>query len=56
MRLCVPIPCFFKDVDFSDAIKTVADMGFDAIETYNWKHLDLNDVKKTLDQTFDREF
>jgi len=51
MRLCVPIPCFFKNVDMCDAIRTVADLGFDAIETYKWKDLDLNAVKKTLDQT-----
>lgn len=51
MRLCVPIPCFFKNVDFCDAIKTVKELGFDAIETYNWKNLDQNAVKKTLDET-----
>ena len=51
MRLCVPIPCFFKNVDFCEAIKTVASLGYDAIETYRWKDLDLDKVKATLDET-----
>ncbi len=51
MRLCVPIPCFFKNTDFCDAIRKVAELGFDAIETYNWKNLDLEAVRETLDET-----
>ncbi len=53
MRLCVPIPCFFKgkDVDFCDAIRTVAELGFDAVETYGWKNLDTDAVRRTLDET-----
>ena len=51
MRLCVPIPCFFKSVDFCDALRTVASLGYDAVETYNWRSLDLDRVKKTLDET-----
>lgn len=51
MRLCVPIPCFFKNTDFCDAIRRVAELGFDAIETYNWKNLDLEAVRATLDET-----
>ena len=51
MRLCVAIPCFFKDVDFCDAIKKVAELGYDAVETYKWKELDLDEVKRTLDET-----
>lgn len=51
MRLCVPIPCFFKNTDFCDAIRKVAELGFDAIETYNWKNLDLEAVRATLDET-----
>ena len=51
MRLCVPIPCFFKNVDFCEAIKTVASLGYDAIETYRWQGLDLDKVKSTLDET-----
>ena len=51
MRLCVPIPCFFKNVDFCEAIKTVASLGYDAAETYRWKDLDLDKVKATLDET-----
>ena len=51
MRLCVPIPCFFKNVDFCEAIKTVASLGYDAVETYRWKGLDLDKIKATLDET-----
>ena len=50
MRLCVPIPCFFGNIDFCDAIRKVAALGYDAIETYNWKGLDLDKVKNTLDE------
>lgn len=51
MKLCVPVPCFFKGVDFCEAIETIASLGFDAAETYNWKSLDLPSVKRTLDST-----
>ena len=47
MRLCVPIPCFFGGMDFCDAIKRVSELGFDAVETYNWKQLDLGRVRET---------
>lgn len=39
MRICVPIPCFFGGMDFADAIGRVADLGFNAVETYSWKNL-----------------
>ena len=29
MRLCVPIPCFFKNIPFEDAIYRVKELGFD---------------------------
>lgn len=53
MRLCVPIPCFFKskEWDFCDAVKQVAKLGYDAIETYHWNMLDLDAVKSTLEDT-----
>ncbi len=51
MRLCVPIPCFFGDMDFSDAIRKVGELGFDAAETYNWKTLDLEAVKNACDES-----
>ena len=50
MRLCVAIPCFFRELDFCDAIREVAKIGYDAVETYNWKALDLDRVKTTLDE------
>lgn len=51
MRLCVPVPCFFKDIPFQDAIYRIKDLGFDAAETYNWKNLDIDAVRKALDDT-----
>lgn len=51
MRLCVPVPCFFRDTDFVEAIYKIKELGYDAAETYNWKNLDLDAVKKALDDT-----
>ena len=31
MRICVPVPCFFGNMDFCEAIEKIADLGFDAI-------------------------
>lgn len=47
MRYCVPIPCFFGKEDFSESVKKVAHLGFDAVETYNWKQLDFDKVNGT---------
>ena len=51
MRMCIPIPCFFGGMDFCDAIRKVKELGFDAIETYAWKHLDKEAVKRTCEET-----
>lgn len=51
MRFCVAVPCFFKGVDFCDALRQIAALGYDAAETYLWKNLDLDAVKQTLDET-----
>ena len=53
MRLCVVVPCFFgsKSIDFCDAIRQIAALGYDAVETYHWKELDLDTVRSTLLQT-----
>ena len=48
MRICVPVPCFFGNMDFCEAIEKIADLGFDAIETYNWKNLDLDKVRAAM--------
>lgn len=50
MRICVPIPLFFKG-DFADAIYKVHALGFDAVETYHWKELDFDAVKAACDAT-----
>ena len=51
MRLCVPIPCFFKDGDFAAAIRRVKALGYDAAETYNWKNLDFDAVRAACEET-----
>lgn len=50
MRLCVPVPCFFGDMEFCDAIRTIGELGFDAAETYGWQHLNLEKVHDTCQE------
>ncbi len=50
MKLCVAIPCFFGNDDFCSAIRSCAELGYSAVETYQWEHLDLDKVKMTLDE------
>lgn len=51
MRLCVPIPIFFRNVAFHDAVYRVKEMGFDAVETYDWRSLDLDAVRAACEDT-----
>lgn len=47
MHFCIPIPCFFGAMDFCEALRTVASLGFDTAETYDWKVLELEKVRAT---------
>ena len=51
MRLCVPVPCFFGDMELSTAIQKVRALGFDAAETYEWRGQDLDAVKNACAET-----
>lgn len=51
MKLCVPVPCFFKKIPFEKAIERIAFLGFGYAETYRWKDLDLSLVARALEQT-----
>ncbi len=51
MRICVPVPCFFRNVPFVDAIRTIGQLGFDAAETYNWTSLDLDAVRAACQES-----
>ena len=51
MRICIPVPCFFRNFDFCDSIRKISELGFDAAETYDWKSLDLEAVKNTCKET-----
>ena len=51
MRLCVPVPCFFNDREFVKALETIGSLGYDAAETYVWKHLDLDEVGAAVKST-----
>ena len=52
MRLCVPIPCFFgNSPDFAGNIRKAASLGYTAVETYNWKSLNFEEIKSALADT-----
>lgn len=51
MRFCVPIPCFFKTESFPEAVRKVKELGYDAVELYDWKSLDLAECKKVCEET-----
>lgn len=51
MRLCVPIPCFFHEMDFVSSLYKVRELGFDAAETYNWRGLDLDRIREACLET-----
>lgn len=51
MRLCVPVTCFFGDMDFCDALREIARLGFDCAETYNWKKLNLDSVRAVVEES-----
>lgn len=51
MRLCVPIPCFFKTETFPEAVRKAGALGYDAVEIYNWKSLDLAECRKVCQET-----
>jgi len=51
MKLGVAIPFFFEGKDFCEAIRIVASLGYDTVETYQWEELDLDAVKAALDET-----
>lgn len=46
MRFCVPIPCFFKHCSFEEAIRQIAELGFDAAETYAWPKESPEEVRR----------
>ena len=51
MRLCVPVPCFYGKMDFSEAIRKIGSLGFDAAETYNWKNLNFGEVTRACQES-----
>lgn len=51
MKFCVSIPCFFRDMDFADAVRLVKKLGYDAVEAWNWTGYDLKSIKEALDET-----
>ena len=50
MKLCVPIPCFFKNLPFDEALARIRVAGYEIAETYGWKSLDLIAAKESLDR------
>ena len=51
MRLCVTIPCFFKNVPVEDAIRRIAGLGYDAAELWGWQNMDIPAVRAALEET-----
>ena len=51
MKFCVPLPCFFGRLPFETAIEKVAALGFEYVEIYDWKQLDLASAAKALKST-----
>lgn len=51
MKFDIAVPCFFGGEDFCEAIKKVKALGFDAVETYGWKDLDIEKVKAVCEET-----
>lgn len=50
MRPCVVLPCFFPEMRFEDAVKTIARLGYDACEIYNWRNLDFESAVCALSE------
>lgn len=48
MKLCVPIPCFFRDIPFEKAVEKVSEAGYGYVEIYDWEQLDMNSAAKAL--------
>ena len=51
MKLCVPLPCFFNHLPFEVALEKVAALGYEYVEIYGWKQLDLASAAKALKDT-----
>lgn len=53
MRLCVPLPCHFSlnsTQEIISAIRTVAALGYDAVEAYDWHGFDPKEIKPVLEE------
>ena len=51
MRLCVALPCFFGGKNISEHIRKVADLGYDAVEIYDWRQYDLDEACRAMEET-----
>ena len=49
MKLCVPLPCFFNNLPFEEAIEKISRLGYKYAEIYDWKYLDIEKAAKALD-------
>ncbi len=50
MRLCVVLPCFFRSVDFCDAVRSISSLGYDAVELWGWGDIDPVHAREVLDE------
>lgn len=47
MKFDIPVPCFFGGMDFCEALKIISGLGFDKVETYDRKALNIDAVNET---------
>ncbi len=51
MRPCVVLPCFFSYGSFEDHVRTIARLGYDACEIYDWRSLNFESAVRALSDT-----
>ena len=51
MRLCVCIPCFFRNIPLEEALRRAAKLGYNAAELWGWKGIDIEKVSDAIRET-----
>lgn len=51
MRLCVCVPCFYPKLPLQKTIRQIAALGYDAVELWGWKDLNVDAVRDAMAET-----
>lgn len=51
MKRCVPIPCFFNNMPFEEAVETIHKLGYEYAEIYGRKHLNPDSAARALENS-----